>query len=51
MAEAPVPILPNVLVAVLPAAEAAAEVPAPRDNPVASADTRHENKLVRRPTP
>ena len=51
MAEAPVPILPNVLVAVLPAAEAAAEVPAPGDNPIAPADTRHENKLVRRPTP
>ena len=40
MAEAPVPIPPDVLVAALPAAEApaAAEVPAADDNPVAPAE-------------
>ena len=38
MAEVPVPILPDVLVAGLPAAEAAAEVPAARDNLVAPAE-------------
>ena len=40
MAEAPVPIPPDVLVAALPAAEAAAvaEVPAAGDNPVAPAE-------------
>ena len=38
MAEVPVPILPDVLVAVPPAAEAAAEVPAAGDNLVAPAE-------------
>ena len=38
MAEVPVPILPDVLVAGLPAAEAAAEVPAAGDNLVAPAE-------------
>ena len=38
MAEAPVPILRDVLVAVLPATEAAAEVPAAGDNLVAPAE-------------
>ena len=40
MAEAPVPIPPDVLVAALPAGEApaAAEVPAADDNPVAPAE-------------
>ena len=40
MAEAPVPIPPDVLVAALPAAEAAAaaEVPVAGDNPVAPAE-------------
>jgi len=38
MAEAPVPFPPDVLVAALPAAEAAAEVPAAGDNPVAPAE-------------
>ena len=38
MTEAPVPILPDVLVAVLPAAEAAAEVPAAGDNLVTPAE-------------
>lgn len=39
MAEVPVPILPDVLMAALPAAEAAAaaEVPAAADNPVSLA--------------
>ena len=38
MAEAPVPILPDVLVAVLPTTEAAAKVPAAGDNLVAPAE-------------
>ena len=38
MAEIHVPILPDVLVAAAPAAEAAAEVPAVGDNPVAPAE-------------
>ena len=38
MAEVPVPILPGVLVAGLPAAEAAAEVPAAGDNLVNPAE-------------
>ena len=38
IAEAPVPIPPELLVAVLPAAEAAAEVPAAGDNLVALAE-------------
>ena len=38
MAEVPVPIPPDVLVAAAPAAEAAAEVPAAGDNPVAPAE-------------
>ena len=38
MAEGPVPILPDVLVAVFPANEAAAEVPAAGDNLVAPAE-------------
>ena len=38
MAEVPVPIPPDVVVAALPAAEAAAKVPAAGDKPVAPAE-------------